>query len=147
MRLIEHERINDAALLQGLQDKDSPSQERLSHEYVERFDSKLRTVDFTNPARDLCWTNGYGGNGRVLQVYGMWAQRYEVMMEHWTKQLRRRLTVIQTVEREFYNYLTGPKFQGACEDYISVHEVLSWLDRIGAATLGENTYGDFPDDD
>ncbi|MHC4278163.1 MAG: hypothetical protein ACYSTI_12705 [Planctomycetota bacterium] len=50
---------------------------------------------------------------------------------------RKRIAKAQEIEREFYNYLVGnPKFQGPCEDYISIHEVLAYLDRIGQALNG-----------
>jgi hypothetical protein len=70
-------------------------------------------------------------------------------MAHYAKVLRdmvddrdKRLATVSKVEREFYAYLCGPKFRGECENHISVHEVMAWLDRIGAATIGADTYGD-----
>ena len=50
---------------------------------------------------------------------------------------RKRIKETQDIKNEFRNYLTThPKFKGPCEDYISTHEVLAYLQRISDALNG-----------
>jgi hypothetical protein len=59
---------------------------------------------------------------------------------------RRRFHAIDRVISDFRGYLAGPKFQGECEDNISIHEVYAYLDRIIAARCGDNSFGDLSEE-
>ncbi len=49
----------------------------------------------------------------------------------------RRLEAMAQINRELTLYLTThDKFKGACEDYVSIHEVLAYLDRQRNAQMG-----------